>query len=190
MAYLLDADVLIRAKNLHYRFQVCPGFWEWLVLMHRIGRVRSVERVRDELRRRKDDLTKWTRDIGDSFFVAPAEDDVASLRKVSDHVRDHYLDPAIVTEFTKKADYYLVGQALAGEHVVVTHEIHEPKSGRVKIPDVCDALGVECINPFEMLKREGASFVLEPKARARLKAAPPAGPKLLFPDSASQPPKT
>ena len=27
MAYLLDANVLISAKNLHYGFDFCPGFW-------------------------------------------------------------------------------------------------------------------------------------------------------------------
>ena len=28
MAYLLDADVFIRAKNLHYGLDFCPAFWE------------------------------------------------------------------------------------------------------------------------------------------------------------------
>ena len=27
MAYLLDSDVFIRAKNDHYGFDFCPGFW-------------------------------------------------------------------------------------------------------------------------------------------------------------------
>lgn len=27
MAYLLDADVLIQAKNRHYGFDFCPAFW-------------------------------------------------------------------------------------------------------------------------------------------------------------------
>ena len=31
MAYLLDAAVFIRAQNLHYGFDFCPGFWDWLV---------------------------------------------------------------------------------------------------------------------------------------------------------------
>ena len=31
MAYMLDADVFIRAKNLHYGFDFCPAFWDWLV---------------------------------------------------------------------------------------------------------------------------------------------------------------
>jgi len=30
VAYLLDSDVFIRAKNDHYGFDFCPGFWEWL----------------------------------------------------------------------------------------------------------------------------------------------------------------
>ncbi|MBV6522211.1 MAG: hypothetical protein MNPFHGCM_02357 [Gemmatimonadaceae bacterium] len=30
MAYLLDADVFIRAKNLHYGFDFCPAFWEFV----------------------------------------------------------------------------------------------------------------------------------------------------------------
>jgi hypothetical protein len=29
--YLLDANVFIQAKNLHYGFDFCPGFWDWLV---------------------------------------------------------------------------------------------------------------------------------------------------------------
>ena len=26
--YLLDANVLIQAKNLHYGFDFCPAFWD------------------------------------------------------------------------------------------------------------------------------------------------------------------
>ncbi|MBN2353724.1 MAG: DUF4411 family protein [Spirochaetales bacterium] len=30
MAYLLDANVFMQAKNLHYGFDFCPAFWDWL----------------------------------------------------------------------------------------------------------------------------------------------------------------
>jgi hypothetical protein len=30
MAYLLDANVFIQAKNLHYGIDFCPAFWDWL----------------------------------------------------------------------------------------------------------------------------------------------------------------
>lgn len=35
MAYLLDANVFIQAKNLHYGFDFCPAFWDWLVESNR-----------------------------------------------------------------------------------------------------------------------------------------------------------
>jgi hypothetical protein len=31
LSYLLDANVFIQAKNLHYGLDFCPAFWEWLV---------------------------------------------------------------------------------------------------------------------------------------------------------------
>ena len=31
MAYLLDANVFIAAKNLHYSLDFCPAFWDWLI---------------------------------------------------------------------------------------------------------------------------------------------------------------
>ena len=49
MAYLLDADVFIRAKNLHYGFDFCPAFWDWLIQQSQGGQVYSIERVGDEL---------------------------------------------------------------------------------------------------------------------------------------------
>jgi hypothetical protein len=43
MAYLLDADVFIRAKNLHYGLDFCPAFWDWLIQSNADGVVFSVE---------------------------------------------------------------------------------------------------------------------------------------------------
>ena len=31
MAYLLDANVFIQGKNLHYGLDFCPAFWDWLI---------------------------------------------------------------------------------------------------------------------------------------------------------------
>ena len=41
MAYLLDADVFIRAKNLHYGLDFCPAFWDWLIAGNAAGKVFS-----------------------------------------------------------------------------------------------------------------------------------------------------
>ena len=34
MAYLLDSNVFIRAKNDYYDFDICPAFWDWLEQAH------------------------------------------------------------------------------------------------------------------------------------------------------------
>jgi hypothetical protein len=34
--HLLDANVFIQAKNLHYGLDFCPAFWDWLVREKRI----------------------------------------------------------------------------------------------------------------------------------------------------------
>ncbi len=31
MSYLLDANVFMSAKNLHYGLDFCPAFWDWRV---------------------------------------------------------------------------------------------------------------------------------------------------------------
>ncbi len=54
-----------------------------------------------------------------------------------------------------------MAQALADKRTVVTHEVPAPQAIRkVKIPDVCIGLGVKCVTPYEMLRAEGARFVL------------------------------
>ena len=57
--YLLDANVFIQAKNLHYGFDFVPAFWEWLLKANHEGKVASIEHVADELRAGGDELSEW-----------------------------------------------------------------------------------------------------------------------------------
>jgi hypothetical protein len=46
---------------------------------------------------------------------------------------------------------------------IVTQEVSAPESKKeVKIPDVCDAFEVPCIDTFEMLEKLGAQFTWKP----------------------------
>lgn len=158
--YLLDADVFIRAKNQHYPFDVCPGFWSWLVQAHEVDRVFSVARVADELDAGADDLTAWSKDRA-SFFIEPDEATIDSLRHVSQWAVGAGYDEAAKNDFLSAADYYLVGQAHASGSTVVTHEVPAPEARkRIKIPDACTAMGVPWMSPFAMLQTEGVRFVL------------------------------
>jgi hypothetical protein len=49
MAYLLDANVFISAKNLHYGLDFCPAFWDWIIASNASGAVFSIEKVSDEV---------------------------------------------------------------------------------------------------------------------------------------------
>lgn len=49
MPYLLDANVFIQAKNLHYGLDFCPAFWDWLIAGNAAKQVFSIEKVGDEI---------------------------------------------------------------------------------------------------------------------------------------------
>jgi len=61
MPYLLDANVFIQAKNLHYGLDFCPAFWDWLVVENAAGNVFSIERVGDEIEAGGDELGRGPR---------------------------------------------------------------------------------------------------------------------------------
>ena len=166
MAYLLDADVFISARKRHYGFSFCPAFWDWLVRENEARNVFSIERVRTELLEQTDELSEWTRERNDGFFLSPDVATTPSFGVVNNWVNrqvnaKRYIDAA-KSGFFGAADYYLVAQAYAGQFTVVTHEVCNDKKSEIKIPEVCQGLDINCVDPFEMLRREKPSFVLKP----------------------------
>lgn len=160
MAYLLDANVFIQGRKLHYGFDICPGFLEWIERGSALGNVRSIEQVGLELRAGTDELAAWATERGDDFFLSPDPAMLPSLQAVSNWVTSRAYTQAAVATFLQVADYYLVARAHAHADIVVTHEIASQAQRKVKIPDVCIGLGIRFMNPFEMLRVERARFVL------------------------------
>lgn len=161
MTYLLDANVFIAAKNLHYGLDFCPAFWDWIVEQHRRGLVFSVEKVEDEILGVGDELSAWASTLPEGFFLRPGASTFPALGVTAQWAQGRGYDPAAVNTFLQVADYYLVAQALAGSHAVVTHERPAASKKRIMIPDACIGLGIRHMTPFEMLRRERARFVLE-----------------------------
>ena len=160
--YLLDANVFIQAKNLHYGFDFCPAFWEWLVVQNATGKVASIEKVADELYAGDDELSDWASDRGDGFFLAPDDAVPPALRTVSRWANSQDYEQAAVATFLQVADYWLVAHALAHQCIIVTHEIPADSTRKIKIPNACIGLVPRCVSPYEMLRRERARFVLGP----------------------------
>ena len=161
MEYLLDANVFIQAKNLHYGLDFCPAFWDWLILRNAAGQVFSIERVGDELGAGSDELATWAAERSPGFFLEPDAAILPALASVSAWVTGQRYEPAAVNTFLQVADYYLVAHALAHGQTVVTHEVASNSTKKIKIPDACIGLRIKCVTPFEMLRRERARFVLD-----------------------------
>ena len=160
MAYLLDSDVFIRAKNDHYGFDFCPGFWDWLLDANASGVVHSVEAVFNELASGDDDLAQWAKDHR-SFFLPLTASEISAVAAVNRWANDSLnYEAAAKSEFASAADSFLIGHAAAGGHTVVTHEQISDGRRRIKIPNAAIANGVSVVNPFQMLRSESVRLVM------------------------------
>lgn len=166
MTYVLDANVFIQAKNLHYGLDFCPAFWDWLVDNNQAGRVFSIDKVADEISAGGDELTDWARERGGGLFRKTNAHVAAQFGKVSTWATGQQYEPAVNT-FLQVADFYLIAHALADGHTVVTHEVAASSTKRIKIPNACIGLDVRFMTPYEMLRRERARFVLPPRGTSR-----------------------
>ena len=159
--YVLDTNVFIDAANAYYAFDLAPGYWDFLVQLFDSHHAVSIKSVYDELGEAGDGdpLKDWAR-ANKQHFVAPDSRVVACYQRVIACAKNNYDSPAVI-EFQRVADSWIVAHALANGWVVVTHEKSAPRSKRrIKIPDACAALGVECLNPFMMLRDMGMSLAL------------------------------
>lgn len=161
VVYLLDANVFIEASRRYYAFDLAPPFWESLVHHASNGRVRSVDRIKKELERGKDELAKWAKSHFSHAFVLTDETDVIqSYGEIMTWVQaqSQFLDAA-KADFANGADGWLVAYAKIHACVIVTHEVPAADARRkVPIPNVCRAFDVPFIDTFEMLRKLGVRF--------------------------------
>ncbi len=159
--YILDANVFIEAARRYYAFDIAPPFWESLVHHAANGQIQSIDRVKQELERGKDELATWvTAQLSDAFASTDEEDVIESYSEVMSWVQaqDQFSDAA-KADFATGADGWLVAYARSKGRIVVTHEVLDPSIRRkVPIPNVCDAFGVNYHDTFEMLRQLGVRF--------------------------------
>lgn len=159
--YLVDANVLIEAKNRYYAFDIAPGFWNWLDHAHAYSLARSIDAVKQELLAGADELADWAK-AHPGFFRPLDQATTAQFRDLSTWANSGQYTPAAINAFASNAaDYLLVAHARAHGHTLVTHERSQPNAKkRVLIPDACLAMGVEFADTFTMLRRTHACLEL------------------------------
>ena len=162
--YVLDAGVFIQGARYHYAFDIAPGFWEALIQNAQTGTVLSIDRVKTkEIDRGNDDLKNWANNHFHSWFASTAEDDVVdAYRRVMQWAYNQaQFTDAAKAEFASEdnADAWLIAHALAKGCVVVTHEqFNANVRSKIPIPNVCQTLGVQCVDTFQMLRALGVKL--------------------------------
>lgn len=166
MAYLLDAGVFIEAKRRFYGLDFCPGYWDWLMREANAATIRSIERVADELGAQQDELSAWATTLPNGFFLRPDAAFSNAFQRVSQWALTSNFQAAAYNEFFEVADSYLVAQALAGGHTVVTLEkpATTPSRKKIKVPDACAGVGIKCMTPYALMRLQGVRLVLAPSS--------------------------
>jgi len=167
--YLLDANILIEAHRRYYGFDLCPGFWDAIVRHHQADVVFCIDRIEEELKRGKDELTEWTRAESPKTFFRPTSDPaiVEQFGEIVSWVQsESQFREEAKAEFAAVADGWLIACAKAGGFVVVTHEAYNRDiRKKVQIPNVCRQFQVEYVNTFEMLRELGIRFIEHPDCK-------------------------
>ncbi len=159
--YLLDSNVFIQAKNLHYGFDFCPAFWEFIIQKNQHKDLYSIDKVKDEIITGDDELVNWVKkDELNSFFLSSDFETARQFTLINTWIEEKNYQQSAIQEFMQVADYYLIAQAMQRDSIVVTHEMPSGSSKKIKIPDVCLGLGVKFTTPFVMLKQLNAKFIL------------------------------
>lgn len=161
VVFVLDANVFIQAARKYYAFDLAPKFWESLIQHAKTGNVLSIDLVKKELMRGKDELKKWAiSDFSHGFASTNENDIIECYRSVMNwvHNQDQF-SPAAKSDFADGADGWLVAYAKTNSCIIVTHEQFNSSIRRkVPIPNVCQAFDMKPIDTFEMLRRLGVQF--------------------------------
>lgn len=150
--YVFDSNIFI---NLHRRhpIDVFPSLWAKIGELLDDGTIISSQEVYDEIMIGGDDLEKWVKARKKCFLPSeiPVQKDVQII--LSTHRG--------LVEGGKKnnsADPFVIALAKQKNCKVVTEEVPTHNMASPKIPDVCEAYKIECIDFIGFAREEKFSF--------------------------------
>lgn len=157
--YLLDACVLIDANRDYYPIERVPEFWEWLLEMGKLDRIKIPQEFYEEVifprppKDKKDPLVEWLKKYKDNLVL----DEEAVVDQVTRVLEHGYASDLTDEELIKIGrDPFLVAYALVDvqNRSVVTTERSSPSRRRAnrKLPDVCEYFSVKCIHTFQLIQ--------------------------------------
>ena len=157
--YALDSNTLSTIYRFYYK-DAFPSFWSKFDDLARSGRASSVSEVEAELISIAGlvPAVQELKRLHPGFFSVPSHGEQLFVGQIFSvpHFRA-LMSAKAISIGTPVADPLLIAKAGVSMGMsVVTEETHRPNA--VRIPNVCDHFGIECINLQQLMKREGWRF--------------------------------
>lgn len=146
--YCIDTSALIAAWYERYKPNRFPKLWDQFADLATAKRlVSSTLVLRECSKTRTEELRRWLKERED-MFIAP-DDDVQSQ---VDHIVNTYTGLVTAGKEKFQADPFVIALAKVSNYTVVTEETGIGSLG--KIPGVCNALKVACVNLMQLIDAE------------------------------------
>lgn len=150
MKWCFDTSALIEPWVRHYPPDLFPRLWEALHAMSAAGVIAAPVDVRIELERQSDGLSDWAKGL--TGFFTEADRPVV---EVYANVVNEFPGFMKVNSTKSGADPFVVAMAAVRGVPVVTYETMAKKDAAPKIPNVCSAMGIQCVSLVDVLRAEG-----------------------------------
>lgn len=156
--FCLDANVLIQAWQKYYNPKFCPDYWNVLIELGHQQIIFIPEVVYQEIVRTEDDLSAWLK--ASKIPIKKITEPVTiCLKEIysSNPIHQNLIDN---TRSRSLADPWVIAHAMHENATVVTKEekVTALNSIKIKIPNVCDNMGIRWINDFNLVDELNIKF--------------------------------
>ncbi|MBI5130444.1 MAG: DUF4411 family protein [Rhodopseudomonas palustris] len=145
--YCIDTSALIAAWYERYKPNRFPKLWQQLDQLIASDRLVSSTLVLRECSKRSEELHGWLKPR-EAMFIMPDE----AVQSQVDHIVNTYTGLVSAGKEKFQADPFVIALAKAQGYTVVTEETGIGSLG--KIPGVCNAMKVDCINLMHLIDEE------------------------------------
>lgn len=155
MLYSFDTSAFLNSWNRYYPPDLFPSLWERFDDLINSGNIIATEEVFIELERKDDDVHRWALERKKMFVPMYGDIQQAAISILAQY-------PRLIDNRRNRsgADPFVIAlaQTRMEDCAVVTYETHSDSPDRPRIPDVCAALGIRCINVPDLIQEEGWRF--------------------------------
>lgn len=158
--YCLDTNVLIQAWQKYYSPKLCSDYWEILNNLGEQEKIFVPEEVYTEITKTDDDLSKWLKKSKLPIYNK-TEKVIECWKEILNSNPNHQF----LVDNTRNrslADPWVIAHAMNEKSCIVTKEdkttAANAKPNKIKIPDVCENIGVRWINDFQFVEEMNIRF--------------------------------